>query len=255
MLISKTIDDALVEIGVNDPSDEATPQDHEFGLRSLNRIVDLFNTQNLLITYSEDMEFLAPYTTNECESADPDDFTVRLWNSSVTIGHCQDINQAAPMDIQGLFWRQDGTDYQSKPMTLDEWASISFKEVEGIPTRHYIQRIDNNNVKIFFDMIPQSILKLHIQAKMPYTGKNSVGNEFIPTDDINWGYGFEKMLMKRLAVELAPSYGVEASAIVISSAIEAENYVKSYNYQPRTLSKTSTFGRNRFVSRNNRARY
>ena len=31
MLISKTIDDALVEIGVKNPIEEATPQDHEFG--------------------------------------------------------------------------------------------------------------------------------------------------------------------------------------------------------------------------------
>ena len=43
MLISTTINDALIQIGVINPIDEATPQDHIFGLRTLNRIIDSYN--------------------------------------------------------------------------------------------------------------------------------------------------------------------------------------------------------------------
>ena len=64
MLISQTIDDALVEIGVKNPIDEATPQDHEFGLRTLNRIIDSYNTQNLLITYLQDITYMLHQKTN-----------------------------------------------------------------------------------------------------------------------------------------------------------------------------------------------
>lgn len=256
MLITNTIDDALVEIGVKNPIDEATPQDHEFGLRTLNRIIDSYNTQNLLITYLEDIALEAPYTTNECESADPDDFTVRQWNNTVTVGHCQNINMEAPIDIQGLFWRQDSTDYKSTMMTYNQWSDITTKNNTSIPGRHYIQRIDNNNIKIYFDYIPQEDLELHLLAKRPYTGKNSVGNEYIPTDDINWNFGFEKMLMKRLAVELAPSYEITPSQILIASAQEAEANVKRNNSQPMTLdsdvSLTRLVGRRR--SRRNNIR-
>jgi len=256
MLIVNTINDALVELGVLNPTDEASPQDHEYGLRTLNRIVDLYNTQNLLITYIQDIAIEAPYTTNECESADPEDFTVRQWKSSITIGHCQDINREAPVDIQGLFWRQDETDFISKPMSMNEYAQIPTKETSSIPKFHYIQKIDNNNIRIYFDTVPLEGLELHLQAKQPYTGKNSVGNEYIPTDDINWTFGFEKMLMKRLAIELAPSYEVQPSQILVASAAEAENYVKAFNYQPRTLkADIGLLGGRTRGNRTNRARY
>jgi len=249
MLISNTITDALIEIGVINPIDEASPQDHSFGLRTLNRIIDSYNTQNLLVTYLEDIPLSAPYTTNECESADPDDFTIRLWNNTVTIGNCQEINMVAPIDIQGLFWRRDDTDYKSDMMTFNQWSDITTKGNTAIPRRHYIQRTNDNNIKIYFDYIPEDGLELHLLAKRPYTGVNSVGNEYIPTDDINWNFGFEKMLMKRLAVELAPSYEIVPSQILIASAQEAEANVKKNNSQPMTLdpdvSLTRLVGRRR----------
>lgn len=257
MLISKTIDSALRKISVLSGSDEASPADHILGLDTLNRIIDSYNTQNLLITHIEDIELQAPFTANECESADPEDFTERLWKSSVTIGHCQEINMEAPVDIQGLFWRQNGTDYQSTEMSMNEWAGIDYKETTSIPYRHYIQRIDNNNIKIYFDVIPQEGLLLHLQAKMPYTGKNSTGNDYCPTDDINWNFGFEKMLMYRLAIELSPDFEVPLSPIITALAQDAESNVKTHNYQPRTLKSDSTLskGRRRSGSRRNRARY
>ncbi len=259
MLITQTIDDALVEIGVKNPIEEASPQDHEFGLRTLNRIIDSYNTQNLLITYLQDIPYESPTVNNECETADPDDLIVRAWKESVTIGHCQEINSEAPVDIQGLFWRQNGTDWHSKSMTHDEWSAIGWKTASGIPSRHYIQRMDNNNIKIHFDLVPLQELELHLSAKLPYTGKNSSGNEFLPTDDINWTFGFEKMLMLRLAMELCPSYSIAPPQEVMLRAAEAENYLKAKNFQPMT--QTLGFGggrqqgRYRNTSRDNRARY
>lgn len=258
MLISQTIDDSLVEIGVKNPVDEASPQDHEFGLRTLNRIIDSYNTQNLLITYLQDIPYEMPTVNNECETADPDDLVERKWTPSIEIGHCKQINSEAPVDIQGLFWRQEGADYQSKGMSSNQWSAIGWKDCEGIPKSHYIQRIDNNNIKISFDMTPQYGLELHLLAKMPYTGKNSVGDEYLPTDDINWGFGFEKMLMLRLATELCGSYSIQPPQTLLLKMAEAEANVKTHNYQPMTLKADSTL-RGRFgrggSSRSNRARY
>lgn len=258
MLIMQTIDDALVEIGVKNPIDEATPQDHEYGLRTLNRIIDSYNTQNLLITYLQDITYEMPTINNECETADPADLLARSWTQSITIGHCQQINSEAPVDIQGLFWRQEGTDYPSKEMNSNQWSAIGWKTSEGIPQSHYIQRMDNNNIKIYFDMLPLYDLELHLMAKMPYTGKNSTGDEYLPTDDINWNFGFEKMLMLRLAVELCSSYSVDPSQSLLLRMGEAEANVKTHNYQALTLKCDSTlrkYGRRGGTSRSNRARY
>lgn len=255
MLIVDTINDALVEIGVINPTDEATPQDHKYGLKTLNRIIDSYNTQNLLVTYLEDIALQAPYTLNECEVT-PEELIDRQWYNTVTIGHCQQINMEAPMDILELFWRQDTTDYNSTEMSYNQWADITTKGNSGIPRRHYIQKMDNNNIKIYFDRTPQEGLELHLMAKRPYTGKNSVGNEYIPTDDIQWNFGFEKMLMKRLAVELAPSYEIVPSQVLIASAIEAESYVKRHNSQPMTLDSDVSLSRlvNRRHGRQNQTR-
>lgn len=249
MLISQTIDDALLEISVKNAGEEASPADHAFGLRTLNRIIDSYNTQNLLITYLEDMTIQAPYLLSACEVT-PEELVAggRQWKNSITIGHCQDIDMEAPMEIQDLFWRQSNeTDYYSKMMAFNQWSDITTKSNTGIPRRHYIQKMDNNNVKIYFDYIPQADLELHLLAKMPYTGKNSTGNDYCPTDDILWNFGFEKMLMKRLAIELCPSYEVQPSQVLVAAAQEAEMHVKRNNSQPMTLdsdvSLTSRVGR------------
>lgn len=258
MLISNTIDDALVMIGVKNPIDEASPQDHEYGLRTLNRIIDSYNTQNLLITYLEDIAYEMPTVNSECETADPDELIERKWKSSIEIGYCKDLNSQAPVNIQGLFWRQDGTDYFSKAMASNQWSGIAFKQTQGIPRSHYIQRADDNSLKLYFDLIPQDNLELHLMAKMPYTGKNCSGNEYLPTDDINWGYGFEKMLMYRLAVELCPSYSISASDDLKAVAGKAESDVKSFNYSPMVLKSDVTLranGRRGNISRLNRARF
>ena len=257
MLISQTIDDALVEIAVKNPIDEATPQDHEYGLRTLNRIIDLYNTDGLVITYLQDIQYNEPTVNNECETADPEDLVETAWKNVITIGHCEDFNEVAPIQVQGAYFRQDDTDYTLKEMAVSDWTDIGYKFATGIPSRYHLQRMDNNSLKISFDKIPQENLELHLMAKMPYTGKNSTGNEYLPTDDINWTYGFEKMLMCRLAIELAPSYGIQPSPVLISKAQDAETLVKRKNHVPLTLKtslKRRDTGRSDF-SRSNRARY
>jgi len=240
MLISTTINDALIQIGVINPIDEASPQEYSFGLRTLNRIVDAYNGQSLIVTYLQDIFFPQPTAG---------------WKNSVTIGNGLEIDQASPSDVQGAFFRQDDTDHQLKPMSFNEWSQIAWKNSEGIPSRYYLQYTDNNNIKIYFDKIPQNNLTLHLMAKMPYTGVNGEGNDYIPTDNINWNYGFEKMLMLRLAIELCPSYGLKASDELKSLANEAENDVKARNYQSVGLRIDMGLSNGTRDSRNNRARY
>jgi len=220
MLISKTINSALRKIGVLTAQDEASPSDSQLGLDTLNRIIDSYNTENLIVTYLQDVLIAQP--TNG-------------WTSTITIGTGQQIDTSAPVQIEGLYWREGGTDYKSEIMSPSQWQMILTKGNIKIPTRHYIQRADENYIKINFDSIPQAGLTLHLLAKMPYTGVNGVGKEYLPTDDINWTTGFEKMLMYRLAVELAPDFEVQVSQIVTSLAMDSEMKLKAYNYQPMTL--------------------
>jgi hypothetical protein len=49
--------------------------------------------------------------------------------------------------------------------------------------------------------------------------------------------------MYRLAVELAPDFGVDVSQIVLSLATEAETKLKAHNYQPITLNSDVSLSR------------
>ena len=235
MLISKTIDSAMRKIGVLTAQDEASPADHQLGLETLNRIVDSYNTQDLIITHIENLTYSV-------------DYSVMAWGNSVSIGIGLQIDEVAPVQIEDLFWTLGGSSYKSINMSYNQWGDIQTKNNVSIPRRHYIQRIDDNNIKIYFDSIPQDGLTLNLMAKKPYTGVNGDGNNYIPTDDINWNFGFEKMLMYRLAVELAPDFEVPLSQSIVGLAAEAEKNVMEHNYQPVTLDSDVSLRRSMLYS-------
>ena len=230
MLISKTINSALISIGVLNPIEEATPQDHKYALEVLNRIIDSFNAQNLMVTYLEDISYPEPSAG---------------WTSNVTIGTGMDIDETAPLDIQGLFWRYGGTDYTSQKMVQNEWSRLSVKGEVAIPSRHYVQNMEANNKKISFNATPYPDSVLHVMSKRPYTGTDINGVDYTPTDDIIWTHGFEKALMYRLAAELCPSYSMPVPQSIMSLAQEAEDVIKTRNYQADILTCDSglTYGR------------
>ncbi len=227
MLILDTIRDALVTIGVANPIDEVIPQDSQFALKTLNRIISGYNADNLMVTYLEDISYIEP---------------VDGWASSVTIGDSETIDEVAPVDIQGLFWSYEGMDFPSRKMTQNEWSRIALKNESAIPTRHYVQKMEENKVKIYFNSLPLLGSSLHLMAKRPYTGTDSNGVDYLPTDDITWTSGFEKALMYRLAVELCPSYSLDVPPLILSLADEAESTIKNKNYQPDTLTTPRGMG-------------
>ena len=83
---------------------------------------------------------------------------------------------------------------------------------------------------------------------MPYK------TNFDPQDDVAWGTGVEKMIMLRLAVEVAGSYHIEITQLLAARAMEAEDQVRAYNYQPMTISSDIGLLKNRGRSRYNPAR-
>ncbi len=246
-LISQIIDDALVELGVKSPIEQATPQDHSYGLRALNDIIETLNLENLTISYLQEVIYTGTggdpvfvmhdgsYVVSGGEFVTHGTSEVAPWVSPhLTISNSGDIPSEAPTHIQNLFWVQDGKTYTSKVMTHNEWAKISIKDTVGIPLRHYIQKT-KTGVKIYFDKTPQAGLVLHIIAKFPYTGTTSEGAGFRAIDDVTFEVGYRKMLKLRLAVELASSYQISPSQDLIFRAQEAEGILKTANYQPSTL--------------------
>lgn len=236
MKISTLIDDALREINVISATDEASPQDHAFALRKLNRIVGLYNTQHLLTAFIQTIKFVEPTTG---------------WTTPIHIGAGQQFPAVAPTHIEGAFFRQSGVDYTLKSMTSDQWREISYKTAQGIPTRYYEQNMGENTVKIYFDCLPISGLELHLLCKLPING----GVDFKTTDDVTFEYGIEKLLIERLALDLCGAYEIGAQEVNLLAAKVEETVVsvKAFNYEPAVLKSSMTLqGRKRVK---NRARY
>ena len=232
MLISKTINGALRLIGVLAAGEEASPEEHKDGLETLNSLIDSFNTQQLLVSYTQEKVYTPP---------------VGGWKSMVTIGNGIqfDYNETAPIDIYGM-WLRDaaGMDYPVRPMTMESWIGMVNKSIVARPSMYIAQFGPDTSVEIQFNTIPYATDEMHIMARMPFKGG------YLPTDDINWDYGFERMLRYNLAVELAPEYGVMPSQLVLANAQTSIEDIKQNNYRPlanevdRALMKRSQYYNN-----------
>jgi len=220
MLIKKTIDGALRLIGVLAAGEEASSDEHEDGLERLNGLIDSFNTQSLLVSYISHNIYSAPTLG---------------WKSNITfgIGTSFDFNVVAPIQITSAFFRYNsGIDRILKLNSLDQWAGISNKYIITTPSNYFVQYGPDKSMEIQFDSIPLNTDVLHIMCRMPFVAASGM---YLPTDDINWDYGFERMLRYNLAVELSSEYGQQISPIVASIAQKSLRDIKQSNYQPIAL--------------------
>ncbi len=220
MLISKTIDGALRLIGVLASGEEASPEEHADGLERLNGLIDSFNTQSLLVSYTKQI------TLDPLPSA----------KAKILIGTevGNDYVQTAPIEIVQAFFRDaGGMDYPLRPMPMDQWARMVNKSIVTRPNNYYVQYGNDygpKGVEIQFNTIPYPTDVLHIMGRMPYIG---ITGEYLATDDIDWDYGFERMLRYNLALELASEYGVmKPHPVVVAKAEESLNQIKQANYSP-----------------------
>lgn len=220
MLIKKTIDGALRLIGVLAAGEEASADEHADGLERLNGLIDSFNTHSLLVSYISHNVYPAPIVG---------------WKSKINfgIGPSFDFDGVAPIRITSAFFR-DGGGIDS-PITLnsiEQWSGISNKSVLATPSNYFVQYGPDKNMEIQFDSIPLNTDVLHLMCRMPFVAASGT---YLPTDDINWDYGFERMLRYNLAVELASEYGQQIPQAVAILAQKSLSDIKQSNYQPIAL--------------------
>ena len=238
MQISTIVQDALMEINAVSSVDEAIPQDHSLALRKLNRIISLYNTQDLITAYTQNITLTMP------EGG---------WTSPIEIGAGLQFDRVAPMHIDSMLFSQTTTDYPLRTMAHDQWNEITVKSVKAIPKRYYTEISSENTIKIYFDVIPLDDLELKVKCKLPMND----GVEFVGTDDVIFSYGVEKLLVDRLALELCGPFEVVGRELdlLLGKVQDAENNIKSNNHKPSTLRGKGVFGNKRRSDRRNRARY
>jgi len=165
-------------------------------------------------------------------SAVREEFTLVAGTASYTIGASGTFNTTRPIGIeQAKIEDQSSTpnqEYGLQILNLDEWSSISAKDLSGYPTKIYIDPT-NPLATVYLWPVPTVANKLVLYSRKPLTSIATSGT----TIDLPPGYA--KALRYGLALELGPEYGKPIDPIIAGQFVEAKENIKRINIRPSYL--------------------
>lgn len=156
---------------------------------------------------------------------------------SYTIGSGGTFNTERPIEIESAFITQSGSDYTLSQISASSYGNIEDKSAAGVGDYFYY---DNNAPlsKIYLWPVPDASYTLTIYSKKLLTAFADL------TTDYTLSPAFERMLIKNLAVTLAPEYEKEASPTVQRDARKSRNAILVYNqrnnYQTTSVDEALT---------------
>jgi len=216
------IEGALRLIGNSSP----TPTELNNAFASLNDMISLWNTNNLMI-----------YAIIE------ENFTLTVGKSSYTIGSGGDFNTVRPVRIVNAFIRDsNNNDHEvDTTMSMEEYNEIVSKTSQGRPSRLYYAT-EYPLGKIYFNSKPIEAETLYLFSWKPFTEFASLST------NVNLPAEYNKALKYNLAVDLAPEYNVTIQSSVYNEAMLSKMNIENLHAQPISPAKfedyiTKTFER------------
>ena len=215
--VSDLITDSLRLIGVVADGESATAAEAATALRSLNRMISRWSTENLLI-YAIVRE----------------EFTLTPSAQSYTLGSGATFNTTRPMRIErATIEDQSTSDTPESPLqilSVDEWASITAKAIESdIPTKIFFSGSYPYETLSLWP-VPSAANKLVLYSLKPLSSFSAI------SDSVSLPNGYEDAIVYNLAVRLAAEYNREPSAYVANEASESIASIKRVNIRPSYLS-------------------
>jgi len=210
-VVLDVIADALRELGVLAAGEVATADDANSGLLALNRLVDQWAAEELQI-----------YQTTRTT------WSIVSGTSSYTLGTGGNINIARPVFIDHINFQNTGSsptiEYQMSPLTDDAYSRIPIKTITApFPTSYYYNPTYPTGTVILWPVPTSTTLQGVLYA--PQAVAEFAGL----TTAITLPPGYRRMLVKNLAVELAPSYERPVMSKLDEQARESKSIVKRAN--------------------------
>ena len=200
------VQDTLIELGVIDASGTVSTNDSDYCLRKLNRLVDGWATQNLMI-----------YGLNETS------FTMTAGTATYSTGVSFTTR---PTSINSIFVRLSNIDYPVDVVDVQTYDDIAYKLTQAIPNQCYI-RWSFPDALLTFYPVPNAAYTCFVEWVGPLTsGAIASGTS------LSLPLGYERALVQTLVVECAPAYGVQLSAASVQSAVDSVANLKRLNYEP-----------------------
>lgn len=207
------IQDALIELGVLAPGEDLKAEDAQFALRTLNRMMEAWNAEELMIFSLERYQF--PLISGK---------------QSYTLGTGGDINIDRPVEIEMmsviLTYAQPYPIELPVEMLLDEqWRGITLKNTpSSFPYKCWIEGNFPLNV-LWFWPVPMDAN----QILLYYWNKTAAST--LDTQ-LKFPNGYEEAIVTNLAVMLSGSYGVSPSGVLTGRATQGKMRLKEFNSQP-----------------------
>jgi hypothetical protein len=212
------ITDALSDLGVLAAGESATAADADAGLRALNRLVDQWAAERLAI-------YSVVRTT----------WTIAASTQTYLVGTGQAVSVARPVFLDQVRFQDTSTspatEYPLDMLTDDAWANVTQKTITNpMPTSwHYKASYPYGTLTLW--PVPtlatlQGVLYAP-QAVAEFSGLSTA---------IALPPGYRRMLVKNLALDLAPSYGRQVNQALAFAAQDSLATVKRANRTLREMS-------------------
>lgn len=213
------ITESFMDLGVLADGEAPSASQAQGALRKLNNMLDAWNMESLMVYGSQSYVF--PLVTSQ---------------GTYTIGTGGDFNMPRPNKITGVYLRDVALPPQTQldlPVTLlteMEYQNVAFKAQQS--TLPYYAYVDNSYPlsTISINPVPStSQFSLVIWVDGLFSGLTLYQNFLLPP-------GYKRAITANLAIELAPQYEQEPSAITYQIATSGKDAIRANNLQSNTLS-------------------
>jgi hypothetical protein len=203
------IKSSLRLIGVIATGEDPSAAEQSDALSVLNDIIESWGTDGLLI-----------YEIKK------ETFPLVVGQQQYTIGVGGNFNTTRPKQIHDASIYDGSAEYQLKIMNIDEWAEISVKDMRSALPQYLFAEGGYPLDRLNLFPVPGSASSIILYSSKPLTGFATVD------DTVSFPPGYARALRYNLAMELAPEYGKEPSALVASVAMDSKSDLKRVNTEP-----------------------
>jgi hypothetical protein len=211
------INQALTELNVLAEGEAPTNDASIDALQLLNQLIDGWKAQRLQI-----------HTITRST------WTITSGTGQYTFGASGDVTtRPVIMDHVGYIDTSPSPDHETivRLITEAEWAGISEKA----------QTSDTPSVAYYNPVFPQATLDYWpVPSSTTLSGvayyPDPVGELSALSTSLSVPPGYQRMMVKNLAMELCPSYSKQPSVLLVRQAMDSLDTVKRANWQPRDLS-------------------
>lgn len=212
------VEDALTEAAILGIGDTVSAEDQQTALRVLNRMLDSWANENLMIFA----------TTSETFLMTP---SVASYSTSLLASR--------PVTISNMYVSLNNIDYPVDMIDEITYDAVPYKPVPAIPNQCYYDATYPNGTFFFFPT-PYAAFTCHVNSR-----KELVKN-VTATTDVLLPPGYQKAIVENLAVQLCKPFTKEPTQQMMIDARESKAVLKRTNYNP--LLMTSVMDSDRDIS-------